>query len=107
MRKAMIGAKVIYCGHHGYFLADIMKVGSAFVVRANGKVSGDNIVRQDVEAEATHHLTDMHGGFWRPDLGVFVVPGEGLKLTQVGKDKIKAQEKFRAERDKPKIKKAA
>jgi hypothetical protein len=88
IRKGMIGAKVGFCGHQGYFLADIMQVANAWVVRANGPVSPDNIIRQDVDEEATHWVMDTYGGFWRPDLGVFVVPNNGLKLTRVGNDRI-------------------
>lgn len=68
-----MAAKVRYCGHDGWFLADIYLVEGANVVRATGPVSGDNITRP--AKEATHHLVDFpQGGFWRPDLGVFVVP---------------------------------
>jgi hypothetical protein len=98
MRKAMIGATVIFCGHRGFFLADIMQVGSAFVVRANGPVTPANIIREGVDEASTHIVSDMWGGFWRPDLGVFVVPSKGLTVTKVGKAKFKAQEAFRADR---------
>lgn len=89
---------MIFCGHKGYFIADVIGVGSAWVVRANGPVSADNIIRRDVDEEATHIVSDMWGGFWRPDLGVFVVPNKGLTLTKVGKKRLKDQEAFRADR---------
>jgi hypothetical protein len=73
MSAAKMGATVLYCGHNGTFIADIFKVGNVNVVRANGKVTPDNISRP--ANGATHHLSDFpNGGFWRPDLGVFVVP---------------------------------
>jgi hypothetical protein len=76
-----MGAKVKYCGHDGWFIADIIVVGNANVVRANGKVTGDNIKRP--ADEATHCLTDYpSSGFWRPDLGVFVVPGKQVRAIR-------------------------
>jgi hypothetical protein len=98
MNKSMVGASVLFCGHNGYFVADITKVGSAYVVRANGPVSGSNIIRENPETAATHHVMDMFGGFWRPDLGVIVVPEKGLKLLPPGVAKFKAQAAFRAAR---------
>ena len=74
MSKATIGAHVKFCNHAGWFTADIYKIGNVNVVRANGPVTTDNIVRDDQEA-ITHELRDFPvSGFWRPDLGVFVVP---------------------------------
>lgn len=72
MKKGQTGAIVAYCGHSGSFIADIWVVGNANVVRANGPVTAANINRK---AKPTHHLSDFPlPGFWRPDLGVFVVP---------------------------------
>jgi len=73
MSRAKMGAVVQYCGHDGTFVADIYEVAEANVVRANGPVTSSNLNRP--AKNATHHLIDMpSGGFWRPDLGVFVVP---------------------------------
>jgi len=73
MCKAKIGAKVVYCGHDGYFIADIFKIGNVNVVRANGKVTPGKLTGP-VDG-ATHQLMDCPvAGFWRPDLGVFVIP---------------------------------
>lgn len=67
------GAHVQYCGHDGWFIADIYAIGNVYVVRANGKVTADNLTRP--ATGATHHLVDFpEAGFWRPDIGVFVVP---------------------------------
>jgi hypothetical protein len=68
-----MGARVQYCGHDGFFLADIYSVAGANIVRANGSVSPGNLTRP--ADEATHILLDFPlAGFWRPDLGVFAVP---------------------------------
>ena len=76
----MIGANVLYCGHSGYFVADIIEVGNAVVVRASGPVSPDNIIRDDRLGQPTHHLVDFpEPGFWHPRLGVFVVPRKQLR----------------------------
>jgi hypothetical protein len=72
------GVWIKYCGHNGCFIADIVYVSGAVVVRANGPVTPDNINR-DVEAEC--HLMDFpFPGFWRPDLGIFVVPKAQLQV---------------------------
>jgi len=69
-----IGAKVAYCGHDGWFLADIHRVGNVNIVYAAAKkVSGESLHRP--ADGATHLLVDFPvGGFWRPQIGVFVVP---------------------------------
>lgn len=73
-----MGARVHYCGHNGYFIADLFEIEGATVVRANVPVTGDNLLRP---AEGvTHHVSDHPDpGFWRPDLGVFVVPKAQVK----------------------------
>lgn len=72
--KATIGAVVQYCGHNGSFVADIYRVGNATVVRASEPVTMAGLDRT-LGAVRTHRVQDMPvRGFWRPDLGVFVVP---------------------------------
>jgi hypothetical protein len=78
MSRAAIGARILYCGHAGWFIADIFRVGTANVVRANGPVTPHNIVRDSLNS-VTHELRDFPlAGFWRPDLGIFVVPEKQL-----------------------------
>lgn len=75
------GAVVQYCGHSGYFAADISTVEGAVVVRAAGKVAPETLIRNtDVLGEPTHHIVDFYGGFWRPDLGVFVLPKKAVRV---------------------------
>ncbi len=76
MADSYTGALVKYCGHRAVFVADIVRVGNANVVRANRPVTMENVVRDPSHIRvATHHLGDFPtSGFWRPDLGVFVVP---------------------------------
>lgn len=77
MKTGAMGATVLYCGHAGSFIADIWVVGNANVVRANGKVTPGNL---DRKAIATHSVSDYPlPGFWRPDLGVFVVPEKQVR----------------------------
>lgn len=79
MSAAKMGARVQYCGHEGWFVADIFQIHCVNVVRANGPVTPDNIVRTEMET-ITHTLSDMpEAGFWRPDIGVFVVPVAQVK----------------------------
>ena len=78
MSEPAMGARVKYCGHDGYFIADIFKVGNCNVVRANGPVTGDTIKRP--AKNITHELSDFpKPGFWGSQVGVFVVPCEQVK----------------------------
>lgn len=95
MAKPAIGARVMFCGHNGWFLADIWKVGNVNVVRASGTFGYnaafiDALERESPE-EATYQLVDFpEAGFWRPDLGVFVVPEAQvteINATKKGKKK--------------------
>ena len=75
MKNGKVGAIVQYCGHEATFIADIWYVGNVNVVRANGPI--DKCLNREPKAftSATHHVSDFPTpGFWRPDLGVFVVP---------------------------------
>ena len=91
MAKAHMGAYVVYCGHAGVFVADIFEVAGANVVRANGPITADNLDRRPSSlAGATHHVSDVPRkgpatNFWRPDLGVLVVPADQVTETDAGK----------------------
>jgi hypothetical protein len=79
--KTTMGAMVLYCGHNGAFIADLIEIEGVTVVRPNGPI---DLVKLDrgvtTVRSATHHLTDSPtAGFWRPDLGVFVVPSAQVK----------------------------
>lgn len=77
-KKGRIGAIVRYCGHDATFVADVIEVGSACVVIANGDID-KCLVRP--AAKATHHLVDFpSGGYWSPRKGVFVVPSEQVMV---------------------------
>lgn len=79
-----MSAIVRYCGHNASFVADIFEVSGAVVVRANGPV--EKQLTRPCSQTATHWLSDFpKPGFWRPDLGVFVVPKKQFtKLTKGG-----------------------
>lgn len=79
MSAAKMGARVKYCNHEGWFVADIFQIACVNVVKANGPVTGDNIIRTEMET-ITHTMSDFpEAGFWRPDIGVFVVPVAQVK----------------------------
>ncbi len=79
MSVSKMGANVKFCGHEGWFRADIFVVGNVNVIRANGPVTGNNIIRKNMDY-ITHTMTDFpKAGFWRPDLGVFVLPKAQVK----------------------------
>jgi hypothetical protein len=85
MSEAWMGAKVMYCGHDGWFVADIFRIGTACVVKANGPISGSNLVRGKNE-EATHHVSDFpSSGCWMPERGVFAVPHEQVRTLKGGR----------------------
>lgn len=102
MSKPFMGAIVRYCGHQGTFVADIFEIAGVNVVRANfnprhGAGEFNDRLNRDPEAlaNATHQLTDFpNTGFWRPDIGVFVVPVAQVK--EIGKG--------RKQFDEPKLK---
>lgn len=80
---ACTGAHVMFCGHNGWFIADIYAIGGAVVVRANGHIMPEALIRCRNE-EATHHVTDFPDiGFWRPDLGILVVPASQIKCLKM------------------------
>lgn len=82
VNKSAVGARVMYCGHNGWFIADIIQVAGACVVRAAQPVDGGMLVR-DRSDEATHHLADFPtAGYWNPQIGVFVVPSD--QVTEYG-----------------------
>lgn len=78
------GATVHMLCHDIVFQADLFKVAGAIVVRPNGPLVRDkNCFARDhgtqIFGMPTHELHDDHGtGFWREDLGVFVVPADLL-----------------------------
>lgn len=76
--KGAIGAIVQYCGHDATFVADIIEVGDACVVVANGDVNKH--LRRPSDG-ATHHLIDFpKAGYWNPQKGIFVVPADQVKV---------------------------
>lgn len=79
--KNVCGVSVRYCGHKASFVADITVVGEAVVVRHDGPVTMENVDRSVKSFNAApFHLMDFpSAGFWRPDLGVFVVPKSQFK----------------------------
>lgn len=73
MSIVAMGAVVQFCGHDARFVADIYVIEGACVVRANGPLNDKTLSR--LATGATHRIDDFpKAGFWRPDLGVFVVP---------------------------------
>ena len=82
MAQAYMGARVMFCGHAGYFVADIWHVGNVNIVHASSPVTGDTVIREDVEL-ATHQLVAFPvAGFWKPLKGLFVVPEEQVKVIK-------------------------
>ena len=79
MSAASYGAVVLYCGHNATFIADIHRIGNVNVVRATGPLDKPGFLTRPAEKHS-HHLMDFPcAGFWRPDLGVFVVPHNQVK----------------------------
>lgn len=74
------GAIMHMIPHDLVFNADLFEVAGAIVVRANGPIVRDGnawprSAKFCEHHQPTHELRDDHGtGFWREELGVFVVP---------------------------------
>ena len=79
MSKAYMGARVMYCGHNGWFVADIFRIGNVNVVKANGPITESTLVRGKNE-EATHNVSDFpSAGCWAASRGFLVVPASQVK----------------------------
>lgn len=77
MSQPAMGAHVRLCGHAGWFLADIWKVGNANVVIASGSITPEGLRRDNL---ATHHLVDFPtAGYWNPTRGIFIVPADQVR----------------------------
>jgi hypothetical protein len=73
MSESKMGAIVQYCGHDGWFIADIHRVENVNVIYASRPVTMENLNRP--AEDCTHHITDFPvGGFWKPQKGIFVIP---------------------------------
>ena len=76
-----MGARVKFCGHDGWFVADVHRVGNVNVVVANGPVKASNINRKSLET-ITHEMVDYpSGGYWGEHRGIFVIPED--QVTEV------------------------
>jgi hypothetical protein len=79
MSESFTGARVMFCGHAGWFVADIHKIAGACLVRASAPVTPGNIVRGR-DNEATHHMVDApEPCYWNPQLGVFCCPAKQVR----------------------------
>jgi len=79
MSQAAIGALVQFCGHDGYFLADIFEIDGVNVIHAAADRVDPGMLTRPADG-ATHHLLDFpRGGFWQPRKGVFVVPANQVR----------------------------
>lgn len=87
MSESYTGATVRYCGHRGTFIADIFRIAGSNVLRSIEPIRPETLNRENLE-DATHYVSDFpDAGFWRPDLGVLVVPEAQVKLLTVDEDK--------------------
>lgn len=76
----MSGKFIQYCSERGGFVADVYKVAGAVVVRAALVPCNPNTLDRRGTRKYDFKLIDFpKPGFWRPDLGVFVVPRNQLK----------------------------
>jgi hypothetical protein len=67
------GVRVIYCGHNGWFIADVYWWGDTCLVHTDGPVSGSSLNRPAVDCD--YQLSDSPvAGFWNPQKGIFMVP---------------------------------
>lgn len=81
IKESCMGANVMFCGHQGYFIADIHVVGNVAVV-VSAPVTPGGLCRDNEFGKPTHLMVDFPtGGYWKPSKGIFVVPvGQVRKL---------------------------
>lgn len=79
---AWTNQRVLFCGHKGWFPADVFITPYAVAVTGNGpyRVAGDTLKRTELET-AQWHITDAHGGYWGPNHAMFLLPRKAL--TQI------------------------
>ena len=78
----VIGAHVMFCGHNGYFVADIRYIGNVAVVTASAPVDPATLIRNRELGPATHVLVDFPAsGYWSPRKGIFVVPADQVSAA--------------------------
>jgi hypothetical protein len=76
------GARVQYCGHEGWFTADIYEIGDAVAVVNVGPITPDRLWRDNMKS-ITHHIVDFpESGCWKPSRGILVVPKSQLKVIE-------------------------
>lgn len=69
------GAVVHVLAYDLIFSADLFEVAGAIVVRGSGPLTAIGWRPAEAFREVTHELHDRpNAGFWRDDLGIFVVP---------------------------------
>jgi hypothetical protein len=70
--------RIRYCGHDAVFTADLLFIDTVVVIRHDGPLLLDTIQRP--ATDAAYHMSDFpNPGFWRPDIGVFVIPVNQLR----------------------------
>lgn len=87
--KSCIGAIVRYCGHKATFIADVREIGGAVVIHAAAPITDTGGLNRDPGEYkfATHYIVDFpEGGFWKPRLGLFVVPENQVTDLRKHKD---------------------
>lgn len=68
--------KVVFCGHDGYFFADVIVTPFAVVVIASKPVIPGELIRPAVGAD--WKIVDYEGGYWSPSTGRFVLPRKAV-----------------------------
>jgi hypothetical protein len=71
---------VLYCGHAGMFMADVIVTPFAVTIIAPKEVKPDTLVRKDLST-ASFHISDINGGYWNPRRGRFVLPRESVTVV--------------------------
>lgn len=90
----------MFCGHDGYFVADIFNINGVNVVNANGPVDYNALVRDwdqdNPNDRPTHHLSDYPlSGFWHPKKGVFVVPEDQVSVLNEAGEPVQNPKKVK------------
>lgn len=65
--------RVMFCGHQGWFLAEVIVTRDAIVVIAEKPVRPDKLVRTELESATWHISDEFPGQYWSPTNGRFVL----------------------------------
>lgn len=81
---------ILFCGHDGWFTGDVIITPFAVSVisRARNPVTPEKLTRTGLDG-TQWHISEVHGGYWMPRKGVFLLPREAVtRLTALNRHRF-------------------